>query len=198
MCLVKVKGEVEDDVIVPARVVERDTVNRETQIVETAPAVVERIPRPSRSRRYSSSSSSSSSRSSGSYRGRHHRGSYRESIQDSGSSARSRSRDGYYREHERVVSGGSYDRGNRGHYRYVDPEPRGSSHEVRREVMRAEEHLRRAHELEERERRVRVPRAIAYDPRSSSASHRSYEHSRDGSRRSTRDIVVIQQDDRRR
>ncbi|KAK6528859.1 hypothetical protein TWF694_004092 [Orbilia ellipsospora] len=199
MCLVKVRGEVEDDVIVPARVVEREsTRNHETQIVETAPAVIER---PSRSRRYSSSGSSSSrssirsSQSSNSYM--RHRSSRRSNHGGSsydGRSGRSGSRErGYYREHERVVSGGGYVRGS---YRYVDPQPRGSSQEVRAEIMRAEEHLQRAAELQERDRRHRDVRAITYDPRSSSASHRSYEHSRDGSRR--RSEIVVIQDERHR
>ncbi|KAF3163344.1 hypothetical protein TWF788_001627 [Orbilia oligospora] len=169
MCLVKVRGEVEDDVIVPARVVERESVRgshqhqhyqqhsqqRETQIVSTAPAVIER---PARSHRYSSSSSSNasstnsitSSRSSmgyagarherrsrryqqhhaataSSYDGRSYDGRSHDGRSTTGrSSSRSRER-GYYREQGRVVSGGSYDR--RGSYRYVDPQPRGSNHE---------------------------------------------------------------------
>ncbi|KAF3906158.1 hypothetical protein ABW20_dc0100642 [Dactylellina cionopaga] len=149
MCLVKVRGEVEDDVIVPARVVERESVHthqRETQIVATAPAVIER---PSRSRRYSSSASSSSSssiRSSRSsvtgYGGRHgrrrreHHAIGDSSSFDGRSTERSRSRDReYYRDHEsRVVSGGAHERAGgavRSSYRYVDPAPRGSHHEVR-------------------------------------------------------------------
>ncbi|KAK6350830.1 hypothetical protein TWF718_004014 [Orbilia javanica] len=225
MCLVKVRGEVEDDVIVPARVVERESVRahqRETQIVSTAPAVIER---PSRSRRYSSSTHSSStnsitsSRSSNGYAdARHERRSrrhYQHQITAGGSSYDGRSYDGrshderstagrsssrsrergYYRDHERVVSGGSYER--RGSYRYVDPQPRGSNHEVRAEIQRAEEHLQRAAELQERERRIRETRAITYDPRSSSVSHRSYEHSRDGSRRRS-DVVVVQETERHR
>ncbi|KAK6534595.1 hypothetical protein TWF281_005904 [Arthrobotrys megalospora] len=225
MCLVKVRGEVEDDVIVPARVVERESVHahqRETQIVSTAPAVIER---PSRSRRYSSSTNSSStnsitsSRSSVSYAGGRHGRSRRNYQHQGGSSydgrsydgrshdgrsaagrSNSRSRErGYYREHERVVSGGSYERGGgqRGSYRYVDPQPRGSNHEVKAEIQRAEEHLQRAAELQERERRMRETRAITYDPRSSSVSHRSYEHSRDGSRRRS-DVVVVQETERHR
>ncbi|KAF3090887.1 hypothetical protein TWF569_011787 [Orbilia oligospora] len=238
MCLVKVRGEVEDDVIVPARVVERESVRgshqhqhyqqhsqqRETQIVSTAPAVIER---PARSHRYSSSSSSNasstnsitSSRSSMGYAGaRHERRSRRYQQQHHAatassydgrsydgrsydgrstagrSSSRSRER-GYYREQGRVVSGGSYDR--RGSYRYVDPQPRGSNHEVRAEIQRAEEHLQRAAELQEREKRMRETRAITYDPRSSSVSHRSYEHSKDGSRRRS-DVVVVQETERHR
>ncbi|KAK6361929.1 hypothetical protein TWF730_005635 [Orbilia blumenaviensis] len=247
MCLVKVRGEVEDDVIVPARVVERESVHahqRETQIVSTAPAVIER---PSRSRRYSSSTNSSStnsitsSRSSGSYVGGRHgrsRRQYQHQAATGGSSYDGRSYDGrsydgrsydghsaagrsnsrsrereYYREHDRarVVSSGSYERsgGQRGSYRYVDPQPRGSSHEVRAgheartgeevraEIQRAEEHLQRAAELRERERRMREPRQITYDPRSSSVSHRSYEQSKDGSRRRS-DVVVVQETERHR
>ncbi|RVD88228.1 uncharacterized protein DFL_002422 [Arthrobotrys flagrans] len=227
MCLVKVRGEVEDDVIVPARVVERESVRahqRETQIVSTAPAVIER---PSRSRRYSSSTNGSStnsitsSRSSMGYAGaRHERRSRRNNYQHYAatgsydgrsydgrshdgrstagrSSSRSRER-GYYREQERVVSGGGYDRGERrGSYRYVDPQPRGSNHEVRAEIQRAEEHLQRAAELQERERRMRETRAITYDPRSSSVSHRSYEHSKDGGRQRS-DVVVVQETERHR
>ncbi|EPS42687.1 hypothetical protein H072_3316 [Dactylellina haptotyla CBS 200.50] len=199
MCLVKVRGEVEDDVIVPARVVERESVHthqRETQIVETAPAVIER---PSRSRRYSSSSSSASSRSSirssqssNSYGGRHRsRRSYQGgSSYDGRSGSRERS---YYREHDRVSSGGGHERGVRSSYRYVDPQPRGSAQEVRAEIMRAEEHLQRAAELQERERRHRDVRAITYDPRSSEASHRS----RDGSRHRG-GVVVVQETERHR
>ncbi|KAK6340792.1 hypothetical protein TWF696_009112 [Orbilia brochopaga] len=211
MCLVKVRGEVEDDVIVPARVVERDHHHRETQIVESAPAVIERPPpiqRPSRSRRYSSNSSSNSSsstrssRSSVSYShgggGHHSRHSYRGSTHggssymddDRSRSGRSRSRErSYYRDGDhRYERNGSAVR-SRGSFRYVDPQPRGSRQEARQEIMRAEEHLQRAAELQERDRRMRT---ITYHdhPRSSTASHLSY-HSRDGSRRRS-DVVVLQ------
>ncbi|KAF3919359.1 hypothetical protein ABW21_db0204350 [Orbilia brochopaga] len=223
MCLVKVRGEVEDDVIVPARVVERDHHHRETQIVESAPAVIERPPpiqRPSRSHRYSSNSSSTSSsstrssRSSVSYgggghhgRGREHQGHYgRRSYghnsthggssymdDDRSRSGRSRSRDrSYYGDH--LSSGGHERNGSavrsaRGSFRYVDPQPRGSRQEARQEIMRAEEHLQRAAELQERDRRMRT---ITYHdhPRSSTASHLSH-HSKDGSRRRS-DVVVLQ------
>ncbi|KAJ6262393.1 hypothetical protein Dda_3201 [Drechslerella dactyloides] len=214
MCLVKVRGEVEDDVIVPARVVERDHHHRETTLVESAPAVIERPPpiqRPSRSRRYSSNSSSTSSsstrssRSSISYGNHHGRHSYRASFHGSahgGSSYDDRSRSGrsrsrersYYRDGERSVSG-AYERNGsavRSSFRYVDPQPRGSRQEARQEIQRAEEHLARAAELQERDRRLRT---ITYhdNPRSSTASHRSHysQHSRDASRRRS-DVVVLQ------
>jgi len=108
---------------------------------------------------------------------------------------------------QRVLSDGKP----RQQYRYVDPNAAGGGgsggsvsgggQEVRREISKAEEHLKRAAELEERERRYggsvsgrSERKSIQYDPRGSQTSYRSY----GGNQGRRSEVVIVQEDSRTR